>query len=104
LRLDGEEAALLVAEAGAGGALSSGADAGDAGPEHSAPASSVPLIAARGGVAVETAAPGAAGAPPMPGLEELVAGIPRPVREVLDELFRVRFTAVRRYPAPGTEA
>jgi hypothetical protein len=34
----------------------------------------------------------------MPGLDELVARIPGPVREALDELFRARFTAVRRYP------
>jgi hypothetical protein len=37
-------------------------------------------------------------------LDELVARIPDPVREALDELFRARFIAVRRYPAQPTEA
>ena len=33
---------------------------------------------------------------PMPGLEELVSRIPADARELLDELFRAKFTAVRR--------
>ena len=33
---------------------------------------------------------------PMPALEELVSRIPAEARELLDELFRAKFTAVRR--------
>ena len=35
----------------------------------------------------------------LPSLDELVSRVPAEVREVLDELFRARFTAVRRMPA-----
>lgn len=35
---------------------------------------------------------------PLPELDALVARIPAEVRETLDELFRARFTAVRRVP------
>lgn len=35
----------------------------------------------------------------LPALDELVARVPPGVREVLDELFRARFTAVRKVPA-----
>jgi hypothetical protein len=34
----------------------------------------------------------------LPPLDELVARIPAPVREILDDLFRARFTTVRRVP------
>jgi len=38
----------------------------------------------------------------LPALDELVARVPAGVRDVLDELFRAKFTAVRRFPpAPG---
>jgi hypothetical protein len=35
---------------------------------------------------------------PLPPLDELVNRIPAEVREALDDLFRVRFTTVRRVP------
>ncbi len=35
----------------------------------------------------------------LPALDELVSRVPAEVRELLDELFRARFTAVRRMPA-----
>lgn len=35
----------------------------------------------------------------LPPLDDLVKRIPGPVRETLDELFRARFTSVRRVPA-----
>ena len=37
-------------------------------------------------------------AKPLPELESLVARIPPDVREMLDELFRAKFTRVRRVP------
>ncbi|HEY1792648.1 MAG TPA: hypothetical protein VGG34_07000 [Opitutaceae bacterium] len=38
----------------------------------------------------------------MPRLEELVARVPGEVSSLLDELFRAKFTAVRRFaPPPG---
>ena len=36
---------------------------------------------------------------PLPQLDELVQRIPEEVRELLEELYRVKFTAVRRVPA-----
>ncbi len=36
---------------------------------------------------------------PLPGLDEMVQRIPADVRDVLEELYRVKFTAVRRVPA-----
>ena len=38
-------------------------------------------------------------ASPLPPLDDLVQRIPAEVRELLDELYRVKFTAVRRVPA-----
>jgi hypothetical protein len=35
---------------------------------------------------------------PLPGLDELVERIPLEVREALDDLFRAKFTTVRRIP------
>lgn len=34
----------------------------------------------------------------VPPLEELVARVPAGVREILDDLFRAKFTGVRRFP------
>jgi len=36
---------------------------------------------------------------PLPGLDEMMQRIPTEVREVLEELYRAKFTAVRRVPA-----
>ncbi len=36
---------------------------------------------------------------PLPPLDTLVARIPAEVRETLEELFRIKFTGVRRVPA-----
>ncbi len=45
--------------------------------------------------------PGAvSGGEPLPALDDLVARIPGPVRETLDELFRAKFIGVRKYPVP----
>ena len=44
------------------------------------------------------AALGTESGPPLPPLDELVARIPAPTRELLDELFRARFLTVRRIP------
>jgi hypothetical protein len=41
---------------------------------------------------------------PLPPLDELVRQIPGDVREALDELFRAKFTAVRRIPRQALEA
>lgn len=35
----------------------------------------------------------------LPSLDEVVARVPAPVRALLDDLFRAKFTMVRRYPA-----
>jgi len=35
---------------------------------------------------------------PLPALDEMVQRIPAEVREVLEELYRAKFTAVRRVP------
>lgn len=43
-------------------------------------------------------------AAPLPKLDDLVARIPAPVRETLDELFRAKFIAVRRYPGKSAGA
>jgi hypothetical protein len=40
----------------------------------------------------------AAGPEKLPALDELVARVPANVAELLDDLFRAKFTAVRRYP------
>jgi hypothetical protein len=40
----------------------------------------------------------------LPPLEELVSRVPAGVRGVLDELFRAKFTAVRRYAEAKPEA
>lgn len=47
------------------------------------------------------AAPAAPAEPdaPLPALDDLVARIPAPTRELLGELFRARFVTVRRVPA-----
>jgi hypothetical protein len=38
----------------------------------------------------------------LPALDELVARVPEGARDLLDELFRAKFTEVRRFPpAPG---
>lgn len=37
-----------------------------------------------------------------PSLDELVARVPADVREMLDDLFRAKFTAVRRIPPEKT--
>jgi hypothetical protein len=39
-----------------------------------------------------------AGAGPLPQLEALVQRVPAEVRELLDDLFRAKFTSVRRVP------
>ena len=62
------------------------------------------LAESRGGNADVSSPPAVAVAPkvdekansPMPALEELVSRIPAEARELLDELFRAKFTAVRR--------
>lgn len=36
---------------------------------------------------------------PLPKLDDIVAGIPKKVKDTLDELFRARFESVRRVPA-----
>ena len=54
----------------------------------------VPVVPA---VAAVTAEPEETGA--LPALDELVQRIPPGVRELLDELYRVKFTTVRRVPA-----
>ena len=41
---------------------------------------------------------------PLPPLDTLVARIPAEVREALEELFRAKFTAVRRVPAKHLDA
>jgi hypothetical protein len=43
-------------------------------------------------------------APPLPKLEELVNRIPAESRELLDELFRAKFTVVRRVKASDLKA
>ncbi len=35
----------------------------------------------------------------LPSLDEVVARVPAPLRALLDDLFRAKFTMVRRYPA-----
>jgi hypothetical protein len=41
----------------------------------------------------------------LPPLAELVDKVPADVRAILDDLFRAKFTTVRKYPGPaGTEA
>ena len=40
-----------------------------------------------------------AGAGPLPPLDELVRRIPADVRGLLDDLFRAKFTAVKRMPS-----
>jgi hypothetical protein len=37
----------------------------------------------------------------LPPLEELVARVPANVLGILDDLFRVKFTGVRKFAAPG---
>jgi hypothetical protein len=82
----------------------------DDGPEWTDDAEESPFLA-------EAAGRGEAGAPAagravaapapakLPPLEDLVLRVPAEVRAVLDELFRAKFTKVRRFaPAPGTEA
>ena len=41
---------------------------------------------------------------PLPGLDEMMQRIPPEVREVLEELYRAKFTAVRRVPAKHLKA
>ena len=43
-------------------------------------------------------------ATPLPPLDQLVGRLKPEVREVLDELFRARFTGVRRVPAQALKA
>jgi hypothetical protein len=92
--LEGEEAALL-ADTMAGG---------EAGPPMTALAGADPREHASADAAPPVPGPADSGPAALPGLDELVARIPDPVREALDELFRARFIAVRRYPAQPTEA
>jgi hypothetical protein len=40
----------------------------------------------------------------LPPLEQLVAQVPAPLRDLLDDLFRAKFTGVRRIAASETEA
>jgi hypothetical protein len=40
----------------------------------------------------------------LPPLEQLVAQVPAPLRDLLDDLFRAKFTGVRRFAASETEA
>ena len=56
---------------------------------------SAALVAAPRAAAAETEVPAR-----LPSVDELVERIPQPVRDALEELFRARFTSVRRLPAP----
>jgi len=58
------------------------------------------LVAASARNAVPAAPP----REPLPPLETLVERIPQPVRDALEDLFRARFTSVRRLPAPTEPA
>lgn len=69
---EGDESAFL-----------SGADARNGAPAHASDLGATPVIGDR-----------------LPALDELVSRVPQGVRDALDELFRAKFTGVRRFPPP----
>lgn len=90
-----------AAAAGDDGAMSD--DDGTPWPDEVMEAAEVARVAEQAGEAPagrprRTVAMEDAGAPPLPKLDELIHRIPATVRETLDELFRAKFTAVRRVP------
>ncbi len=66
------------------------------GPDPTSEFAAATLVAA----SARNAAPAAPARDKLPPVEELVERIPQPVRDALEELFRARFTSVRRLPAP----
>ena len=82
-------------------AVAAAAGAPNAWPDETAEAAMMPELKSRG----ELATPAATQAVEetdtknLPPLAELVKRIPPEVREALDDLFRVKFTTVRRVPA-----
>jgi len=70
------------------------------GPDPTSEFAAASLVAA----SARNAAPAAPAREPLPPVETLVERIPQPVRDALEDLFRARFTSVRRLPAPTEPA
>ena len=92
-----EDAAALAAEP----PLEGGVEESEAAPWPSASEEAAFLSGAPEGVAAVLAMPLAETPPteklaPLPPLEELIQRVPPAVREALDDLFRAKFTSVRR--------